>query len=107
MARRSKFGWEDEDASAAEPILACWLCARPLGEVTEWHHPVPKSRGGKLREPVHPICHRTIHDNLSNSDLERRFNTAEALKGHEVIGRFADWIANKPPDFDAPTKQGR
>lgn len=104
MAKRSKFDWDDETEEIA-PALICWLCARPVGEVTEWHHPVPKSRGGKLREPVHPICHRTIHANFTNSDLEKRFATPQALAGHEEIRRFIDWIANKPPDFDAPTKR--
>ncbi len=96
----------DDDADEVQAVTVhCWLCGRPMGEVVELHHPIPKSRGGKAREQVHPICHRTIHDNFSNSDLERRYNSAEALRGYEIIGRFIDWIANKPPDFDAPTKR--
>jgi hypothetical protein len=106
MARKSRDSWEDEDA-AIEPTLACWLCARDIGEVIEWHHPVPKSRGGRDKKPVHPICHRTIHATLTNSDLEKRYATAEALLDHEEIKRFVDWIANKPPDFNAPTKKGK
>ena len=31
----------------------CWLCHRLLGQRMEWHHPVPKSRGG--RETVWPV----------------------------------------------------
>jgi hypothetical protein len=96
---------EDSDSDSGAPH--CWLCARPLGEVTELHLPIPKNRGGKVKVQVHPICHRTIHDNVSNAEMERRFNTPEALKAHEIIGRFVEWIANKPPDFDAPTKRGR
>lgn len=103
MARKSRdYSVEEE---APEPVLSCWLCARPMGEMIEWHHPVPKSRGGRAREPIHPICHRTIHANLSNSELERRYATAEALLAHEEIRRFVDWIANKPPDFHAPTRK--
>jgi len=26
---------------------------------------------------------------------------------HDEIGRFVAWIANKPPDFNAPTKDRR
>lgn len=104
MARKSRDYWVDEE-EASEPVLSCWLCARPMGEMIEWHHPVPKSRGGRAREPIHPICHRTIHANLSNSELERRYATAEALLAHEEIRRFVDWIANKPPDFHAPTRK--
>jgi hypothetical protein len=97
--------YEDEDTDVEAVILTCWLCARPMGEIVEWHHPIPKSRGGKAKEPVHPICHRTIHANFTNSDLEKRYATADALLGHEEIGRFVSWIANKPPDFNAPTKK--
>lgn len=103
MAKRSKFAWNDEEASDT-PALTCWLCGRPMGEVTEWHHPVPKSRGGKAKEPIHPICHRTIHANFTNSELAKQYAAPLALRGHSEIGRFLDWIANKPPDFHAPTK---
>ena len=54
MARKIRDHYEPDDASA-EPELNCWLCSRPMGNVTEWHHPVPKSRGGKARQPVHPL----------------------------------------------------
>uniref|UniRef100_UPI0037CA855B hypothetical protein n=1 Tax=Sphingorhabdus sp. TaxID=1902408 RepID=UPI0037CA855B len=59
------------------------------------------------REPIHPICHRTIHANFTNSELERRYSTAEALLGHAEIRRFVDWVANKDPDFYVPTKDRR
>ncbi len=103
MAKRSKIEWDDEDVTE-KPALICWLCNRPMGEVTEWHHPVPKSRGGKVREPIHPICHHTIHANFTNSELAKQYTTPQALCGHSEIGRFLDWIAKKPPDFHAPTK---
>lgn len=107
MARKSRDWLDDEESAAAEPAVTCWLCGREMGDITEWHHPVPKSRGGKAREPVHPICHSTIHANFSNSDLEKRYSTVPALLAHEEIGRFVAWIANKPPDFNAPTKDRR
>jgi hypothetical protein len=105
MARKSRDYWDKDDEAEAPPILHCWLCSRPIGEVTVWHHPVPKSRGGREQVPVHPICNKTIHANFSNSDLEKRYSTAEALLEHEAIKRFVNWIANKPLDFDAPTKK--
>lgn len=105
MARKHR-GWQDDEGEVeAPPALICWLCSRPIGDVTVWHHPVPKSRGGRDQVPVHPICNKTIHANFSNSDLEKRYSTSEALLAHEDIKRFVDWIANKPPDFDAPTKK--
>ncbi len=56
---------------------------------------------------MHPICHRTIHANFTNSDLEKRFASPEALLAHDEIRRFVDWIASKPPNFDAPTRDRR
>lgn len=106
MARKVR-DWDHGEAAAAVVVQYCWLCAREMGEVTEWHHPVPKSRGGRDRQPVHPICHRTIHANFTNSDLEKRYATPEALLAHEEIGRFVAWVASKPPDFNAPTKDRR
>jgi 5-methylcytosine-specific restriction endonuclease McrA len=106
MARKNRDFYDSDEESIA-PEVTCWLCSRPIGAVTELHHPVPKSRGGKERQPVHPICHRTIHANFTNSDLEKRFATVDALLAHEEIGRFVAWIANKPSDFNAPTKGRR
>ena len=106
MAKKNRDYWNDEDEVAA-PILHCWLCARPMGDKVEWYHPVPKSRGGRDTQPVHPICVQAIRANFTNSELERRYSTAEALLAHEEIGRFVAWVANKPPDFNAPTRGKR
>lgn len=81
----------------------CWLCARPLGHRIEWHHPVPKSRGGRETVPLHPICHRTIHAVLDNTRLARMPAEPAALLEVEEIARFVRWVAGKPPDFHAPT----
>lgn len=105
MARKQRNVCEEDDRE--QPVVLCWLCGRPMGTATEWHHPVPKSRGGRTREPVHPICHQTIHANFSNSDLEKRYSNVAALLGHDEIRRFVDWVAGKPPDFHAPTKDRR
>lgn len=80
----------------------CWLCTRPLGRRVEWHHPVPKSRGGRAIVPLHPICHRAIHANFSNVELARA-GDAETLRRHEAVTRFLAWIADKPADFHART----
>jgi len=49
----------------------CWLCGRLLGRKIEWHHPTPKSRGGRITVPAHPICHRAIHASFSNTELDQ------------------------------------
>lgn len=88
---------------AASPL--CFLCGRRLGRRIEWHHVVPKSRGGRDTEPVHPICHRTIHATLSNKQLERDYSSAAALRAQPEIATFISWVAGKHPDFHAPTRR--
>jgi len=85
----------------------CWLCERPLGSRVEYHHPVPKSRGGRATVPVHPICHRTLHKTFDNKTLERIGGDVLALRCQPELARFLAWIANKPPDFHAPTFRRR
>jgi hypothetical protein len=80
---------------------------RPLGARVEWHHPVPKSRGGRHTEPVHPICHRAIHAMFANKELERDFHTPEKLRAHPEVAKFVAWVSNKDPDFHAPTRRKR
>lgn len=83
----------------------CWLCERPLGMRVEWHHPVPKSRGGRDTVPLHPICHRTLHARFANAELARIGPDVEALRRDDEVGRFLRWIAARPPDFHAPTRK--
>ncbi|WP_419809859.1 HNH endonuclease [Sphingomonas sp.] len=85
----------------------CALCARPLGVRVEWHHLVPRSEGGRVTAPVHPICHRTIHALVPNADLARTFSTIDSLRAREDVARFLRWIADKPPDFHAPVRRAR
>ena len=88
-------------------VEACWLCERPLGRKIEWHHPVPKSRGGRETVAVHPICHRTLHAQFSNGELARIGCHPERLRADPVITKFVAWVAGKPPDFHAPTARRR
>lgn len=94
-------------SAAAGAPATCVLCERPLGARVEWHHLVPRSEGGRITAPVHPICHRTIHATLTNAELARTFADPAALRSHPAIARFRAWIADKPPDFAAPTRRAR
>lgn len=85
----------------------CWLCERPLGRRTQQHHPVPKAKRGREMVPVHPICHRAIHANFTNAELARSGGARETLLAKEAIARFLAWLADKPPDFHAPTRTRR
>lgn len=84
--------------------LTCWLCKRPIGNLLQWHHPVPRAKKGRGTVPVHPICHKAIHANFTNAQLGRIGDDRERIAGHEAVAKFLDWIADKPPDFHAPTR---
>jgi len=105
---KRKAGLAEAEAliARAAPPPACALCGRPLGVKVEWHHVVPKSEGGTHTEPVHPICHRAIHAAADNRALAVA-GTLDALRELPVMQRFLRWIADKPPDFHAPTRRAR
>lgn len=111
MAGRVKrmAGLREAEARAAREAAPepCALCGRALGARVEWHHLVPKSQGGRVTAPVHPICHRTIHATLTNVELARAYADPEVLRAQPDIARFLRWIADKPPDFSAPVRRAR
>jgi hypothetical protein len=106
MARRSKhdpYGELNREEEAPAPPTLCWLCGRPTGKTIVWHHPVPKSRGGRDVVPMHPICQQTLTANFTNSELQRHGMDVEALLANPNIRKFVDWVAKKDPDFTAGT----
>lgn len=105
MARKhSRHGpYEDlhrEDEAPAIPP-DCWLCGRVTGKTIVWHHPVPKSRGGRDVVPMHPICQQTLIGNFTNSELQRHGMDVEGLLANPNVRKFVDWVAKKDPDFTA------
>lgn len=111
MARKhSRHGLpvETQDDSAPAGPSVCWLCGRSLGKNIVWHHPVPKSRGGRDVVPMHPICQQTLTANFTNSELQRHALDVDALLANPSVRRFVDWVAKKDPDFTASvTKKQR
>ena len=107
MARKhSKHGMYDDsfaDEEATVEVAPCWLCGRPTGKTIVWHHPVPKSRGGRDVVPMHPICQQNVTANFTNSELERHGMNVEALLAEPAVRKFVDWVAKKDPDFTAGT----
>ncbi len=83
----------------------CALCLRPLGTRVEYHHSIPKSKGGNQTVPIHPICHRAIHAHVTNHDLAETYADLNTLRQREDMQRFLHWIANKPANFHAPTRR--
>jgi len=90
---------EAEETPAA---VVCWLCSRPTGKTVVWHHPVPKSRGGRDVVPMHPICQQTLIANFTNAELQRQGMDVDGLLANPAVRKFVDWVANKDPDFTAP-----
>jgi hypothetical protein len=108
MARKhSKHGGYDDPQESDETPVAvappCWLCGRPTGKTIVWHHPVPKSRGGRDVVPMHPICQQTVTATFTNSELERHGMNVDGLLAEPAVRKFVDWVAKKDPDFTAGT----
>ena len=90
---------------SSEKPETCWLCDRPLGRRVQWHHVVPKAKKGRETVPVHAICHRTIHTHFTNAELARLGGARAPLVANPEVAKFLEWIADKPPDFHAPTRR--
>lgn len=103
-------GNDDDALSGADGLNGgeggCWLCGRVLGERVEWHHPVPKQKGGRAVVALHSICHRTVHAHFTNGELARIGADRGLLLASPAIAKFVQWVASKPPDFHAPTRKG-
>ena len=94
-------------SDATQARQRCALCHRPLGARIEWHHVIPKSRGGRDTVAVHPFCHRAIHAALTNQQLATSHEGMDAVRADPQIARFLNWVADKPPDFHARTRRAR
>ena len=93
-------GADEPEGEAAEP-LPCWLCSRPTGSEVIWHHPIPKSRGGRDTVPMHPVCQNFLIANFTTSELQRHGMDAASLLADPAVAKFVAWVANKDPDFNA------
>jgi len=91
----------DNDEEEAPPPVPCWLCGRPTGQSIVWHHPIPKSRGGRDVVPMHAICQQMLITTFTNSELQRHGMDVEGLLANPDVRKFVDWVANKDPDFTA------
>ncbi|CAN5149124.1 hypothetical protein BH11PSE5_BH11PSE5_05190 [soil metagenome] len=105
MARKhSKYDPGDhpsQEDDAPEAAVTCWLCSRPTGTTIVWHHPIPKSRGGRDVVPMHAICQQTLIANFTNSELQRHGMEVAGILENANVRKFVDWVAKKDPDFTA------
>jgi hypothetical protein len=87
----------------------CELCGRAVPELTE-HHLIPRTRHSNRRNKrdfsrdevkqrilmLCSPCHDTIHATFSNKELERVYNTRDALLQADPIRRFVQWVRKQP-----------
>lgn len=69
------------------------------GPSIDQHHLIPKSKGGKIQEDCHKVCHRKIHSRFTESELAFVYNTWDNLRAHPDIQTFVRWVKKKPPEF--------
>lgn len=100
-SKRDPYADMDHEEEAPAEAPPCWLCSRPTGKTIIWHHPVPKSRGGRDVVPMHSICQQMLITNYTNSELQRHGMDASGLLADPAVQKFVDWVANKDPDFTA------
>ncbi|MCM2442290.1 HNH endonuclease [Agrobacterium vitis] len=99
MARKIRENFASDDMQA-EPII-CPLCERVIpDDQMENHHLVPKSKGGKLKLPLHRICHSHIHRVFTDAQLAKKFSTIAAILEDPAIQKFVTWVKTKPPSFE-------
>lgn len=102
-SKHDPYGDLDREEEVPAAPVVCWLCCRPMGKTTVWHHPIPKSRGGRDVVPMHPICQQTLIANSTNSELQRHGMDVAGLLDNPNVRKFVDWVAKKDPDFTATT----
>jgi len=59
-------------------------------------HVQPRGAKPHRAVPLCPACHRQIHHSLTEKEMEKEYNTTEALLSHPEILRFVSWVKKKP-----------
>ena len=98
----------------------CALCGREVPVLTR-HHLIPRTRHANKRNKrefsraevksrllwVCRPCHDAIHAALTEKELERGYNTPEALAAHPEIARFVEWVRRRPATTAFPARGER
>jgi hypothetical protein len=91
-----------------------------VGELTR-HHLIPQTRHSnrrnkkafsraEVKERIAWLCrpcHKNLHAVLDNKELERDYNTIEALAAHPEIAKFTAWVRNRPERTYVRVRQNR
>lgn len=106
MPRRTQIEVKSWYEEPTKPI--CPLCDRPIPDSQlDAHHLVPKSKGGRVTEGLHRICHRHIHANFTEAELADQNSTIEALLEVPEIRKFVAWVKTKHPEYYARSRTAR
>ena len=82
----------------------CTICGRKVPpQFQEKHHLVPKSRKGKETILVCTNCGNQLHKLFTNKEMEKIYNTVEAIIGDERVQKWIKWV-RKQRGFRVPTK---
>lgn len=68
------------------------------GSIDE-HHFIPKSRGGKEKTFIHRICHRFIHSQWTEKQLEKEFSDPAIIIQTPEAQKFIKYVSKKHPSF--------
>ncbi len=99
MARKYRDDFASQDVESE--LVICLLCERVIpNDQIEEHHLIPKSKGGKIKVPLHRICHSHIHAAFTDAQLAKNFSTISAILEYPTIQKFVSWVKTKPPGFD-------
>lgn len=84
----------------------CPICDREMytGSSINRHHFIPKSRGGKVQEYIHTLCHNKIHSLWTEKQLELEYSDPDLIRNHPDMQVFIAWIKKKDPLFYIKTK---
>lgn len=68
---------------------------------------VPKSKGGTDTTDVCKQCHKQVHALFTNNELKSKYHTVDLLKQHPEMGKYLEWVKDKPIEENYRTKQSK
>jgi hypothetical protein len=80
----------------SQTVEPCPLCQRPNLRPSD-HHLVPRSRGGKSTATICRDCHLAVHAQFSNKELEKEYNSVDALLANERFAKTVKFISKQDP----------
>ena len=99
-------------------MSTCELCGREVAEITK-HHLIPQTRHKnkknkkdferkEVKDRIAWLCgpcHNQVHATISEKELERAYNTIEALQNHPQLTKWIEWISKRPDGTKVPVRK--